>query len=184
MNGNVKVRGFWASRWGFILAASGSAVGLGNIWKFPYITGQNGGGAFVLVYLLCVLLVGLPIMLAEFILGRKTHLNPVGAFDQLKPNSPWIGIGYMGVLGGFLILSFYGVVGGWTYAYVVKSISGSVLAFPSPKEAGAFFGSFIGNTGEVLFYHALFMGTCIAIVLRGVHGDLHRHRLKRRAWRH
>ncbi len=78
----------------------------------------------------------------------------------------------MGVLGGFLILSFYGVVGGWTYAYVVKSITGSVLAFPSPKEAGAFFGSFIGNTGDVLFYHALFMGTCIAIVLRGVHGGI------------
>ena len=169
---NNNRRGFWSSRLGFILAASGSAVGLGNVWKFPYIVGQNGGGAFVLIYLVCIFVIGTPIMLAEFTLGRKTHLNPVGAFDQLRPNSPWTGIGYMGVLGGFLILSFYGVVGGWTYAYVVKSITGSVLAFPSPKEAGAFFGSFIGNTGEVLFYHALFMGTCIAIVLRGVHGGI------------
>ena len=169
---NNNRRGFWSSRLGFILAASGSAVGLGNVWKFPYIVGENGGGAFVLIYLVCIFVIGTPIMLAEFTLGRKTHLNTVGVFDQLRPNSPWIGIGYMGVLGGFLILSFYGVVGGWTYAYVVKSITGSVLAFPSPKEAGAFFGSFIGNTGEVLFYHALFMGTCIAIVLRGVHGGI------------
>ena len=169
---NNNRRGFWSSRLGFILAASGSAVGLGNVWKFPYIVGENGGGAFVLIYLVCIFVIGTPIMLAEFTLGRKTHLNPVGAFGQLRPNSPWTGIGYMGVLGGFLILSFYGVVGGWTYAYVVKSITGSVLVFPSPKEAGAFFGSFIGNTGEVLFYHALFMGTCIAIVLRGVHGGI------------
>jgi neurotransmitter:Na+ symporter, NSS family len=167
-------RDFWGSRMGFILAASGSAVGLGNIWKFPYIVGQNGGGAFVLIYLVCIFVIGTPIMLAEFTLGRKTNRNPVGAFDQLRPNSPWTGIGYMGVLAGFFILSFYGVVGGWTYAYVVKSVTGSVLAFPSPKEAGAFFGSFIGNTGEVIFYHALFMGTCIAIVLRGVHGGIER----------
>jgi NSS family neurotransmitter:Na+ symporter len=165
-------RGAWGSRLAFILAASGSAVGLGNIWKFPYIVGENGGGAFVLVYLVCVFVIGAPIMLAEFTLGRKTNLNPVGAFDQIKPKSPWVGIGFMGVLAGFLILSFYGVVGGWTFAYVVKSITGSVLAFPSPKEAGEFFGSFIANTGEVLFYHALFMGACVGIVIRGVHGGI------------
>ncbi len=165
-------RGAWGSRLAFVLAASGSAVGLGNIWKFPYVVGENGGGAFVLIYLICVFVIGTPIMLAEFTLGRKTSLNPVGAFDQLKPKSPWTGIGYMGVLAGFLILSFYGVVGGWTFAYVAKSISGSVLAFPSPKEAGEFFGNFIGNTGEVLFYHALFMATNIAIVIRGVKGGI------------
>ena len=165
-------RGFWRSRWGFILAASGSAVGLGNVWKFPYIVGQNGGGAFVLIYLICIFVIGTPIMLTEFSLGRKTNRNPVGAFDQLKPNSLWVGIGYMGVLAGFFILSFYGVVGGWTFAYIVKSITGSVLEFASPKEAAVFFDSFIGNTGEVLFYHAMFMGTCIAIVLKGVHGGI------------
>ena len=165
-------RGFWRSRWGFILAASGSAVGLGNVWKFPYIVGQNGGGAFVLIYLICIFVIGTPIMLTEFSLGRKTNRNPVGAFDQLKPNSLWVGIGYMGVLAGFFILSFYGVVGGWTFAYIVKSITGSVLEFASSKEAAVFFGNFIGNTGEVLFYHALFMGTCIAIVLKGVHGGI------------
>ena len=169
---NNNQRGLWRSRWGFILAASGSAVGLGNVWKFPYIVGQNGGGAFVLIYLICIFVIGTPIMLTEFSLGRKTNRNPVGAFDQLKPNSLWVGIGYMGVLAGFFILSFYGVVGGWTFAYIVKSITGSVLEFASPKEAAVFFGSFIGNTGEVLFYHAMFMGTCIAIVLKGVHGGI------------
>ena len=167
-------RGFWGSRLGFILAASGSAVGLGNVWKFPYITGQNGGGAFVLIYLVCILVVGLPIMLAEFTLGRKTNLNPVGAFQQLKPNSAWVGIGFMGVLAGFLILSFYGVVGGWTLAYIAKSFSQAVLNFTSPKEAGQFFGSFIANSGEIIFYHALFMGICIAIVIRGVHSGIER----------
>ena len=165
-------RGFWKSRWGFILAASGSAVGVGNVWKFPYVVGQHGGGAFVLIYLACIFVIGTPIMLAEFSLGRKTNRNPVGAFDQLKPNSLWIGIGYMGVFAGFFILSFYGVVGGWTFAYIVKSITGSVLEFATPKEAAVFFGDFIGSTEEVLFYHALFIGTCIAIVLKGVHGGI------------
>ena len=171
---NNNQRGFWGSRFGFILAASGSAIGLGNIWKFPYIVGENGGGAFVLIYLICIFIIGTPIMLAEFTLGRKTNLNPVGAFHSLKPNSAYTSIGYMGVLAGFLILSFYGVVGGWTFAYVVKSVTGSVLSFTSPKEAGVFFGNFISNTGEALFYHALFMGLCIAIVLRGVHGGIER----------
>ena len=171
---NNNQRGFWGSRFGFILAASGSAIGLGNIWKFPYIVGENGGGAFVLIYLICIFIIGTPIMLAEFTLGRKTNLNPVGAFNYLKPNSVFTGIGYMGVLAGFLILSFYGVVGGWTFAYVVKSVTGSVLSFTSPKEAGVFFGNFISSTGEALFYHALFMGLCITIVLRGVHGGIER----------
>ncbi len=159
---------------GFVLAASGSAIGLGNVWKFPYITGQNGGGAFVLIYLVCIFAVGLPIMLAEFTLGRKTNLNPVGAFKTLQPNTAWVGIGYMGVVAGFLILSFYGVVGGWTLAYIVKSFSQSVLEFQSPKDAGQFFGQFIANPKEVVIYQALFMGLCMAIVIRGVHGGIER----------
>jgi NSS family neurotransmitter:Na+ symporter len=157
---------------GFILAASGSAVGLGNVWKFPYIVGENGGGAFVLVYLICIAVVGLPIMLAEFTLGRKTSLNPVGAFQQLKPGTPWVGIGFMGVLAGFLILSFYGVVGGWTLAYVVKAVTHSLDQFTNPADAGKFFGTFIANSGEVMFYHAVFMGLTIAIVIKGVHGGI------------
>ncbi|CCQ89537.1 SNF family sodium-dependent transporter [Nitrospina gracilis 3/211] len=169
-----KQRGFWGSRLGFILAASGSAVGLGNIWKFPYITGENGGGAFVMIYLVCILIVGLPIMLCEFTIGRRTNLNPVGAFNMLKPGTPWVLVGYMGVLAGFLILSFYGVVGGWTLAYVVKSVTHVVDHFASSAEAGAFFGQFIANTGEIMVYHTLFMALCMAIVYRGVHGGIER----------
>jgi neurotransmitter:Na+ symporter, NSS family len=165
-------RGLWASRMGFILAASGSAIGLGNVWKFPYITGQNGGGAFVLVYLACIFVIGMPIMLSEFTLGRKTQLNPVGAFKQLAPGSLWNLAGFMGVLAGFLILSFYGVVGGWTLAYIVKSITGSSVHFSSPKEAGEFFGAFIANPGEITFYHFLFMSLCVGVVIKGVHGGI------------
>ncbi|MEC7640921.1 MAG: sodium-dependent transporter [Nitrospinota bacterium] len=165
-------RGLWVTRMGFVFAASGSAVGLGNVWKFPYITGQNGGGAFVLVYLICIFAVGLPIMLAEFALGRKTSLNPVGAFKTIKPRSLWIGTGVMGVLAGFLILSFYGVVGGWTLAYVAKSISAGVTHFDSPQEAGKFFGTFIAHSEEIIFYHIIFMGLCIAIVIKGVNNGI------------
>ena len=82
-------REHWGSKFGFILAASGSAVGLGNIWKYPYIAGENGGGAFTLIYLLCILIVGMPIVIGEFVIGRKTHLRPVGAFEKLAPNSYW-----------------------------------------------------------------------------------------------
>ena len=172
LSNHIHKRGAWNSRLGFIMAASGSAVGLGNIWKFPYIVGQNGGGAFVLVYILCTLAVGLPIMLAEFTIGRKTKLNPVGAFQALKPNSHWVKVGYMGVLAGFLILSFYGVVGGWTLAYVIKALTHTMATFSSSNEAGEFFGTFISNTWEVLFYQALFMGICVGIVLRGVQGGI------------
>jgi NSS family neurotransmitter:Na+ symporter len=167
-------RGLWNTRLGFILAASGSAVGLGNIWKFPYIVGQNGGGAFVLIYILCTIAIGLPIMLAEFTIGRKTSLNPVGAFQSLKPGTHWVKIGYMGVLAGFFILSFYAVVGGWTLAYVVKAFTHTISNFSSPKEAGQFFGSFISSTWEVLFYQALFMSICVGIVFRGIQGGIER----------
>ncbi|MFQ5482632.1 MAG: sodium-dependent transporter, partial [Nitrospinaceae bacterium] len=157
---------------GFILAASGSAVGLGNVWKFPYITGQNGGGAFVLIYLVCIAVVGLPIMLAEFTIGRRTGLNPVGAFRSLAPGTPWKIVGFMGVLAGFLILSFYAVVGGWTLAYVLKAITGAVGHFSSPKAAGEFFGQFIADTPQVLFFHTLFMALTMRIILKGVHGGI------------
>ncbi|MBI4389459.1 MAG: sodium-dependent transporter [Nitrospinae bacterium] len=171
-NGNGNHRGFWKTRLGFVLAAAGSAVGLGSVWKFPYITGQNGGGAFVLLYLVCALIVGIPIMLAEFTIGRRTNLNPVGALQTLRPGSRWVVIGYMGVLAGFLILSYYCVVGGWTVAYIVKSLTQSLGQFATPQEAGRFFSSFIANPGEMIFYHAVFMALTVAVVLRGVHGGI------------
>ncbi len=129
-------RGGFGSRLGFILAASGSAVGLGNLWKFPYAAYANGGGggneqgagSFVLIYLLAVLLVGLPIMLAEILIGRRTRRNPVGAFKALSPGTPWKLVGALGVFTGFLLLSYYNVVAGWTVEYAVKSVGGEFSA--------------------------------------------------------
>jgi len=119
-------RGSWKSSLGFILACTGSAVGLGNLWKFPYITHQNGGGAFVLVYLVCILVVGFPIMVGEAMIGRMSQLNPIGAFRKLGSGRPggkgWIALGGLGVLTGFVILSYYSVVAGWTLQYSLKSI--------------------------------------------------------------
>jgi SNF family Na+-dependent transporter len=115
-------RGAWGSKLGFVLAAAGSAVGLGNIWKFPYITGENGGGIFVLIYLFCILLIGLPIMIAEIMLGRGTQRSPVGAFGKLSgPGSKWQFVGWLGILAGFIILSYYSVVAGWTLNYTLMS---------------------------------------------------------------
>ena len=103
----------FGSKIGAILAAAGSAVGLGNIWRFPYETGNHGGAAFILIYLLCVVVLGLPIMIAEFSIGRHSRANTAGAYKVLAPGAPWRGVGYMGVLAGFLILSYYSVVAGW-----------------------------------------------------------------------
>ena len=112
-------------RLGFVLAAAGSAIGLGNIWKFPYMTYENQGGSFVLVYLLAVVLVGLPIMIAEIVIGRTTQRSPVSAFLQLNYKE-WSVIGWLGILTGFVILSYYSVVAGWTVHYFIKSITWSI----------------------------------------------------------
>ncbi|HEU0265375.1 MAG TPA: sodium-dependent transporter, partial [Geobacterales bacterium] len=118
-------RGLWSSRLGFILASAGSAVGLGNIWKFPYIAGKHGGGAFVLFFILCILLVGIPIMIAEMTIGRHTRRDPVGAFRQLRPGSPWVAVGWLGVTAGFVILSYYCVVAGWAVDYLWLALKGT-----------------------------------------------------------
>ena len=130
-------RGSFGSRMGFVLAAAGSAVGLGNIWRFPSQVGEGGGAAFVFVYLACVLLICAPIMIAELAIGRKAKKDPIGAFRVLRPGSAWWITGLFGVLAGVGILSFYSVVAGWTIAYIVKTASG-LLATSDPvawKEA-------------------------------------------------
>jgi len=163
----------WGSKLGFILAASGSAVGIGNIWKFPSMAGQNGGGAFTIVYLACILIVGLSIVVAEFVIGRKTQLSPVGAFEQLAPNTNWKWVGYLGVAAAFVILSFYGVVGGWILKYVIDSLSGGFAAVSGNTEAaGSVFNSFITSTFSPLIYQIIFMGFCIFVILKGVKGGI------------
>ncbi|MFH2050642.1 MAG: sodium-dependent transporter [bacterium] len=171
-NNNVTIRGQWTGHLGFILAASGSAIGLGNIWKFPYITGEYGGGAFVLVYLICVVLVGLPLMVTEMIIGRRAQCNPVGAFQKLhKKGSMWKGVGWLGVASGFVILSFYSVVAGWALAYIFKAIAG----FSGTAEAiqGQFV-ELVVSPGNSILWHTLFMILCMGIVIGGVQKGIER----------
>ncbi|HOK04276.1 MAG TPA: sodium-dependent transporter [Victivallales bacterium] len=220
-------REHWSGNIGFILASAGSAIGLGNIWKFPYITGENGGGAFVLIYLFCILLIGIPVMLCEFTIGRHTQKGPVGAFNALKPKScnlahtigaliviialalmcfgnygwailfliiggiifisGWTFVGIMGVVAGFIILSFYSVVAGWTIGYIWHSLSDfwagdnsvfaasdstvkTFLTFINGKELTASDGAIIAKNlpWYSIICHITFMIMCMAIVYKGV----------------
>lgn len=163
----------WGSKLGFILAAAGSAVGLGNIWRFPYITGQNGGAAFVLLYVLLVFIIGFSVMLAEIAIGRSAQLNAVGSFKKLKGGA-WPIVGWMGVIAGFMILSFYGVIGGWTMAYIIKSFTGLMAAAESGG-AGDVFGGFITNGPIVIAWQAAFMVLTIWVVYRGIGEGIERY---------
>ncbi|MBN1884440.1 MAG: sodium-dependent transporter [Candidatus Krumholzibacteriota bacterium] len=122
-------RGQWSSKLGFILAAAGSAIGLGNIWRFPYVTGQNGGAAFLVIYLACVLLLGLPVMIAELTLGRYSRRNPVGAIESIRAGSAWKIVGYLGVITGLCIFSYYGVIAGFTLGYIFKTLVGNLTPY-------------------------------------------------------
>jgi len=163
----------WGSRLGFILAASGSAVGLGNIWKYPHMAGENGGGAFTIVYLICILIVGLPIVIAEFVLGRKTQLSPVGAFEKISPKSNWKWVGMLGVASAFVILSFYGVVGGWTLKYTLISLTGGFTKLAgNPDMSGSLFNSFITGPLAPLIWQIFFMSFTIFVIVQGVKGGI------------
>jgi NSS family neurotransmitter:Na+ symporter len=159
----------------FILAVTGSAVGLGNIWKFPYVAGQNGGGAFVIVYLLCVFLIGMPVMMSEILIGRRGRRNPVATMallgEEEGSSSRWKWIGALGVVAGILILSYYSVIAGWTLAYIVKSVSGAFTG-ASAAAVGAEFGNFVGDWRLVALCHTLFMSLTIFVVARGVERGL------------
>ena len=161
-------RGHWGSRAGFILAAAGSAIGLGNIWKFPYITGANGGGIFVLVYLACVLFVGLPVMTAEILIGRATQKSPVGAMRLLAGRrSSWTAFGWLGIASSFVILSYYSIVAGWALDYTYLSLTGKIVGL-GPEGVQSVFGRLYASPARNLFWHAIFMGLTIAVVLGGV----------------
>lgn len=168
------IRDVFSSKMGVIAAAAGSAVGLGNIWKFPYITGVYGGAAFLFVYLGFIALIGLPIMLSEFMIGRKSRSNVFGAFKNLAPNSPWKLVGVLGVAAAIMILSFYGVVAGWSIDYIVKSVSDS-FADKSPGELGTMFTQFIEQPGTPIFYQLSFMLMTMAIVIIGVKDGIEKY---------
>lgn len=162
-----KPREQWGSRLGFMLAALGSAVGLGNIWRFSYVAGESGGAAFILIYLLCIAAIGLPILMAEFTIGRRAQLDVVGAFQKITPGKPWVIAGYLGVASAFIILSFYGVIAGWSMFYFSQYIIGG------PDLAGAggsedFFVNFHTGVLGPLFWQFLFMFITVGIVFIGV----------------
>lgn len=171
------IHGEWSSRWVFVLAAVGSAVGLGNIWKFPYIAGENGGGAFVLIYLLCVVGIGVPIMMAEILIGRRGRRSPMNTMQVLAKeagHSPhWRFLGWSGVMAGFLILSYYSVIAGWALAYVMRSGLGT-FSEATPDEVGSIFSALLASPESLLAWHTIFMVMTMVVVARGVRSGLER----------
>ncbi len=168
---DVVQRDSFGSKLGIIAAVAGSAVGLGNIWKFPYITGVYGGGAFVLVYLICIALIGLPIVLSEFVIGRKAQKNAIGSFKKLAPGTLWFVPGIMGLVAAFMILAFYGVVAGWTLEYLFKAITNSFVG-KNPADLEGMFGGFISQLARPIFWQIIFMGLTCWIVLAGIKGGI------------
>ena len=172
-SGNESRDGF-TSRFGIICAAAGSAIGLGNIWRFPYIVGESGGGAFLLIYLGFILLLGIPVMLSEFVIGRRGQRNALGSFKRLAPGTPWYLVGVMGIVAAFMILAFYSTIAGWTLAYVVRSVSNAFAGMTS-QEISESFGAFHTTTFWPLFYQLVFMVMTAWIILSGVKKGIERY---------
>lgn len=154
----------WGSQLGFILASAGAAVGLGNVWKFPYLTGKNGGAAFVVVYLIIVILIGASMLVADFVIGRYGKANAVDAYKKISSKFAWMG--YLGIFCAVLVLSYYAVIGGWIIYYMFNSFT--TLAHIAPDQAGGFFGNFIGNPTLPLIPQFLFMLFTVYIVMKGI----------------
>ncbi|MFW6206007.1 MAG: sodium-dependent transporter, partial [Gemmatimonadota bacterium] len=165
------IRDTWGSKLAFVLAAAGSAIGLGNIWGFPTVAGQNGGAAFLVIYLLAVAFIGAPVMLAELIIGRRTQRNPVGAFKALAPSSAWVVVGGLGVLTGIVILSFYSVIAGWTLAYILKAIAGT---FTAGADTSEIFSHVAGDPLPAIGWHLVFMVVTVSVVIGGVRRGIER----------
>ncbi|MGE1163765.1 sodium-dependent transporter [Peribacillus simplex] len=157
----------WTSKLGFILAAAGSAIGLGAIWKLPYMTGENGGGVFFLLFILFTLLIGAPILIAEFTIGRNAQKDAISAYKYIAPGKPWVLIGYGGVVASIILLSFFSVVGGWIISYLARSLTGS-LSNLTQTEYGNFFNTIISNPYETVIAQLLFMVLTIWVVQGGV----------------
>lgn len=162
----------WGSRLGFILASAGATVGLGSIWKFPYVTAMNGGGAFLLIFVAITFTLGLSLLLAEFAIGRHARCGAVTAFQRLGGGA-WPLVGYVGVVAGFLVLSFYSVVGGWTLGYLRRALDGRVMSDDSAA-LGALFGQYVGSPTEPVLTHAIFIGLTVLVVMAGIRQGIER----------
>ena len=185
LQGDSGARDSFSSKFGVIAAAAGSAIGLGNIWRFPYVVGQNGGGAFLLIYLLFVAAIGIPVMMSEFVIGRSAQLNPVGAFKKIAPGKKWHLIGLLGVVSAFIILAFYTVVAGWTLEYLVQSVKWMLLSdkigFSSMTndEVMSFFrghyNSFISGVWRPILWFVMMMFFTGYIVISGVKNGIEKY---------
>lgn len=170
-NIDLSGRDSFGSKFGVIAAAAGSAVGLGNIWRFPYVAGESGGGAFVLIYLAFIFVIGVPVMLSEFVIGRKAKLNTFGAFKKLAPNKPWYIIGIMGLVAAFFILAFYSTIAGWTLEYIVKAFSNGF----KNQDTTVIFESFKTSTFRPLLWQFVFMILTAWIVFSGVKDGIEKY---------
>ena len=163
----------FGSKLGILLATVGCAVGLGSIWRFPYMLGTNGGAAFLLVYILFMIFLGIPVMITEFFIGRYSRSNTVGSFKTLAPNTKWCYIGYNGILAAFLILGFYAVVSGWTLEYILQTVDGTLYAHPD-MDYTADFQNFASNPFRPILWTGLFIGLTHFIIISGVKGGIER----------
>ncbi len=167
-------RDSFGSKFGVIAATAGSAIGLGNIWRFPYVAGENGGAAFLIIYLGFILIIGIPVMLSEFTIGRSGQLNAFGSFRKLAPGKPWYLVGLMGVVAAFMILSFYTVVAGWTLEYLFQSLLNGFKGLSASQLSDMYF-SFIGSTWRPLLWFFVFMGMTAAIIIAGVQKGIEKY---------
>lgn len=171
-NQDLGMRGNWGSKVAFVFAAAGSAIGLGNIWRFPMAVGQNGGAIFVLAYILGVALIGFSVMLAELVIGRYSQRNAAGAFEYIKPGTLWKLIGYFGILTAVCILSYYAVIAGWSAGYLIKTAAGSFKADVTSELTEKIFADFSADPLQVLFYFLLMIGITTFIVSKGIKGGI------------
>ncbi len=164
---DFSTRGSFGSRMGVIMAAAGSAVGLGNIWRFPYVLGENGGGAFLIIYLVIIFTIGIPVMMSELVIGRRTQRNPVGAFRMLSSRRPWYLVGMMGIVSAFMILAFYTAVAGWTLEYIYQILAGGIQG-KSSAELTVMFDAFRSESLRPALWFSIFLLATAGIVLGGV----------------
>lgn len=170
----INQRDGFSGRFGVIAAAAGSAVGLGNIWRFPYITGENGGGAFLLLYVFFIIIIGIPVMMSEFVIGRRSQSNALGSFRKLSPHSPWWIIGLMGIVAAFVILSFYSTVAGWTLEYIYQAFAGN-FAGKDITQLNSDFENFTSGSWRPLIWQMVFMALTAGVVLAGVQKGIEKY---------
>ena len=169
---DYRERGNFGTKLGVILATAGGAVGLGNVWRFPYVTGQNGGAAFIIIYIICIMAMGVPVMLCEFIIGRHAQSNTARAFTKLSNGTPWRLVGYMGVLTAALIIGYYGVVSGWTLQYVFASVMGHMHG--TPDDFRQYFSNFSTHPIKPIVWMMLLVGITHLVIVRGIQDGIER----------